>query len=297
MATVTVARKYVASPPFTPLPYGLFSVTDATPDSDQHWQAGVEYQPDVCGEALSTWDECVITGSGTGTLASTKQPVVTGIGTKGAEPFTVYSWIRCGPVGQDEIEARTISALTNGEARAVERVFWTGVVDSGQRQLQHLASNSQVVDVNGDVLVTAATSVTTGTAVDMVEGLGLLEGQLAACYGGVGVIHMPRTAIPHMAWFQQLRESGQQLRTPNGNIIAAYSSNNTEGPNGSAAPLGQTWIYGTGMLMYRRSQIMVTTLKESLDRSENNLVIIAERTYDIGWDCCHFAAQVSLPGA
>jgi hypothetical protein len=132
--------------------------------------------------------------------------------------------------------------------------------------------------------------------VDVVEALGLLEGQLAACYGGVGVIHVPRMAIPHLAWGMQVIQSNTQLHTPNGNILAAYSSNNTEGPSGAAPAAGQTWIYGTGMPMIRRSAPFVTQLRESLDRSENSMVMLAERTYDIGWDCCHFAAQVSLPG-
>jgi hypothetical protein len=31
-------------------------------------------------------------------------------------------------------------------------------------------------------------------------------------------------------------------------------------------------------------------------RAKNDTVYVAERTYVLDWDCCHLAAQVSLPG-
>jgi hypothetical protein len=35
---------------------------------------------------------------------------------------------------------------------------------------------------------------------------------------------------------------------------------------------------------------------EALDRARNDVVLVAERTYVIGWDCCHFAVPVRLGG-
>lgn len=293
---VTLGRRYVAAPPFTPLPYGLLSITEPLAEGTTRWESGVEYQPDVCVEALSTWDDCIVTGSHI-VGVNTKSPVVTGMGVMGAEPFTVYSWIRCSPVGMwEEYEARTVSALTNGEGRAVERTFWTGIAGGLAVPIQHLASDSVVTDASGAVLQTAASVVTTGAPVDVVEAIGSLECELAECYGGVGIIHVPRTALAHLAAHDLIERDGQRLRTIGGNLVAAYSSNNREGPNGTAPASGQAWFYATGNLQIRRSTIRNSRREDALDRTENTMVYIAERTYVIDWDCCHFAAQVSLGG-
>jgi hypothetical protein len=33
-----------------------------------------------------------------------------------------------------------------------------------------------------------------------------------------------------------------------------------------------------------------------IGRARNDQVLVAERTYVIGWDCCHFAVPVQLGG-
>jgi hypothetical protein len=260
-------------------------------EGDPHWQAGVEYQPDVCDPAGVTTDGCPL-----GTII-TKAPNVTGMQARGSDPFTVYADIQCSPVGSiDEYQARTDAALTNGEARAVESVFWTGT--AGAETIRpHLAEDTAVFDSRGILMQTAATVVTTGA--DIVEAMGLLEGELAECYGGVGVIHVPFTALAHLAANTLVVREGDQLRTTlGGTLVAAYSSNNRQGPTGADPAAGQAWLYGTGAITVRRGQIVHTSaLAEALDRSENTMVYIAERTYVISVDCdCHLAAQASLLG-
>jgi hypothetical protein len=263
-----------------------------TDTADPHWQGGVDYIPDSCAEAGTTLDGCP---SGD---TVTKAPTVTGIGDMGAQPFTVFSWIRCSPVGfsQAEVEARARNGLTRGEARAVERIFWTGTTSIGaQDVLPHLAENTAVTEA-GIQLQTAATIIT-GTTVDVVEGMGMLEGELALCYGGEGVIHVPRSLLAALAGQGLVRQDGMRLRTMGGMNVAAYSSNNRQGPDGTNPAGGTTWIYGTGAVDMRRSDIEFTgSYAQSIDRSENSLVLVAERTYVIGWDCCHLAVRVSLGG-
>jgi hypothetical protein len=55
-------------------------------------------------------------------------------------------------------------------------------------------------------------------------------------------------------------------------------------------------MYATGAVFYFRGDVMVNPRAESLDRSVNTVKMIAERTYVLGWDCCHFAVQTSLGG-
>lgn len=285
------ARQLVAvNPRFTPVRFGLTSVADfPVLDDDPHWRNGIEFMPDDCAEAEVTIDKC----PGTPT---TKSPNVTGVGVLGAAPFTVYAWIACNPVGHSrtEMEGRTLAALANGEERAVERTFWTGVADTGTI-FPHLAHDAVVV--TGGAQVQSAASVIVTGAVDVVEGIGLLEGALGECYGGEGVIHVPRRALAHLAAWHLIQEDGGRLRTIGGTKIAAYSSGNRQGPTGVDPAAGITWAYATGAVSIRRSAPTPTSAYvEAIDRRENSLVYIAERTYVINWDCCHLALQLNLGG-
>lgn len=288
---------YVKAPTVTPLPYGLMSVVQMpTDDVDRvHWRNGVMYQPDACEAAGSTVAQCpVVTGYG-------KDATTEGVAAKGAQPFTVYASIPCSPVGNywQEAEARVVAALTNGEARAVEEVFWTGAIDAPSGTIYpHLAANAAVYDDSGDVLLqTAATTIVTG-AVDIVEAIGYLEGELAECYGGVGVIHAPRAALAHMAANHLIEKSGQTIRTVGGTPVAFGAGYPGTSPAGAAPEAGTTWLYATGAISLRRSDITITSNRvQALDRSVNTLQLYAERTYTIGWDCCLLAMPVSLGGA
>lgn len=285
---------YVRPPNFTPLQYGLLSVAQPVDDLDPHWQLGVQFQPDPCDPALITLSQCpVVTGFG-------KDASSTGIPARGAQPFTLYADTTCSPVGLwDTAEARATSTFIKGEARALERAFWTGVADTpdGDLVYPHLAADTEVFDSTGMVsLQDVATIVVTG--VDIVEGLGALEGALADCYGGVGAIHAPREALAHFAANYVIRPVGQQLQTFGGIPVAFGAGYDGTGPDGSAAPAGMTWIYATGAISLRRNpEIKITSDRiAGLDRSVNTLQLFAERTYVLGWDCCLLAALVSLGG-
>lgn len=286
---------YVKAPIATPLPYGLMSVVQlVTDDPDQtHWKNGIQYQRDTCRPAESTLASCpVVTGYG-------KDPTVTGVQTKGAQPFTVYSSITCSPVGGfwDEAEERTIRALTEGEARAVEDVFWTGQIDHPSTGViyPHLAANTEVSD--GIILLQPAALTPVTGVVDIVEAVGILESHLGTCYGSVGVIHAPREALAHMSANYLLKEKGQQLQTMGGTPVAFGSGYPGTSPAGVQPPSGTVWLYATGAITLRRSEITVTSTRvQGLDRSVNTLQLFAERTYVIGWDCCLFGVPVSLGG-
>lgn len=285
---------YVRPPNFTPLQYGLLSVAQPVDDLDPHWQLGVQYQPTPCDSALITLGQCPsVTGFG-------KDSSSDGLPARGAQPFTLYASTPCSPVGfWATAEAEATAAFLAGEARALERAFWSGVVDtpSGELVYPHLAADTAVFDGTGFVnLQQVATIVVTG--VDIVEGLGALEGALADCYGGVGAIHAPREALAHFAANYLVRPVGQQLQTFGGIPIAFGAGYDGSGPDGSAAPAGSAWIYATGAISMRRNpSITITSDREAaLDRSVNTLQLIAERTYVIGWDCCLLAVQVSLGG-
>jgi hypothetical protein len=296
---VTQGYQLVETPPaFTPLRYGLLSAAQVVDDPDEHWQLGAVMVPDPCAAAS------VVTGGPCSSSGITKSPTVSGLPASAAQPFTVYAWIDCSPIGHGDnladLRARTTRQLTNGEGRAVERTFWTGVAQNGT-VMPHLAEDTQVLtDAFGaeTVELQSAATVVSGTPTSLTEGIALLEGSLAQCYGGEGVIHVPAAAVIHLSNVGIVRQQGPQLRTLLGNLVAAYSSGDREGPTGVDPAAGQAWIYGTGAVQARRSPIkdqgMVTGA--IIGKADNSTVYLVERTYLLDWDCCHFATLVNIPG-
>jgi hypothetical protein len=296
---VVSIRRSATPPVFTPAGYGLLSVAEpAGDDTDSHWRNGVEYQPQYCGTALDTTAVCVTGGV-------PKPALPGGIGINGADPFAVYAWLDCSPVGYspDEWRRITTAALANNEAAALENVFWTGAVDGGT-VYPHLAADTAVTEGTagfGQVvsLQTAASVVVTGTGVDVVEAVGLLEGAMGGCYGGTPVLHVPRRALAHLASWNLVQRDGPRLRTPAGSLVAAGLGYPGTAPDGSTPDAGTAWFYATGAVKVWRSAIELTGTNPAdwIGRPRNDQVLVAERTYVVGWDCCHFAVPVRLGGA
>ena len=59
---------------------------------------------------------------------------------------------------------------------------------------------------------------------------------------------------------------------------------------------GVTWMYATGSMFVYRGRPVILPIRDSQDRTDNTVRAIAERTYVLGWDCCHYAVPVSIGG-
>lgn len=290
---------YVRAPIVTPRPYGLLSVVQIPQDDvdKKHWQLGIEFQGDPCGPAATTLDPCPSAGSG-----YAKPVTAHGLPARGAQSFTVYAALDCTPVGGfwEESRERITAHLTNGEARAVEETFWTGGIDSPVTGVTypHLAANTAIYsDGLSPVLLQPAASVVVTGIVDIVEGIGLLEAALGTCFGGIGVIHAPLATLTHMAANHIVAPRGGTMYTPGGTPVAFGAGYPGTSPAGATPATGNVWLYATGPVMMRRTEINVRAdAKQSLNRSINTLTMIAERTYNLSWNCCLFAVQVSLGG-
>lgn len=288
-------RRMATPPTFTPAGYGLLSVAEAAGDDQgSHWRNGVQFQPTYCGEALNTASVCVTGGVD-------KDPLPNGLTVRGADPFTVYAWLDCSPVGYtpDEWLTMTVDALRNNEAAAAERVFWTGEVEGGT-VYPHLAADTAVTETGVGPTVnlqTAASVVVTG-AVDIVEAVGALEGAMAGCYGGIPILHMTRETAAHADAHSLLRREGGQLRTLLGSRVVAGLGYPGTAPDGAEPAAGTAWMYATGAVKVWRGPIETTGRNPAdwVGRATNDQVLIAERTMVFGWDCCHFAIPVSLGG-
>jgi hypothetical protein len=290
-----VAQRLVIDNPvaFTPSPYGIFSVAiPATPTKigdSRHWQLGVTYQAN-CLLTNTTYDECIsVTGTSSPVEPPTKEADTHFI-TRGSLPFTVYAEFSCSPVGSD-VATLARDALARRASWQAENAFFTGVVGGQNLVFPHLAHDTDVYDINGVLLQSA---VVTGAASDVATALGFLEDQIATCYGGRGVIHMARDVLPTFDAHGLLRQTGGKLTTLGGNLVVAGDGYTGDAPDGTPASTGQSWVYATGMIFEMHSDPRVTGMPDSFDRSENTMTYIAEQTFVLGWDCCHFGVPVVL---
>ncbi len=297
-------RLVIDGPQFTSLPYGLWDVVQKPPSGDPHWQNGVTWQ-DRCATGDTLYDECIaVTGvGGSPTAQAAMTPNVTQTN-RGATSFAVYAEFDCAAVGLADAATVAQQSLEKVEQYQVEKAFWTGVAgktSGGVSQVTvfpHLAANATVLDPtdNRITLQSAATVAVTGSGDDTAWMLGQLEANVAACYHGQAVIHIPTVALPTFAAAMCIREGANgQLYTPRGNLIVVGDGYPGTGPDGAAAPAGSTWIYATGaMFGYRSDVFMPPAAPDSFDRIENTYRLIAQRTYVIGFECCLMAARVTL---
>lgn len=269
---------YVDAPAVVPYGYGLFSVAQFPVDADDHWQCGVQYEPQACVPATAWGDPC--------DAAQPDKAVPAGVPLVVGTPFTIYAGFSCHLPGRTaaDIQARAQQALQLGEQRAVEEAYWTGSVGS----TPVLADN-----VNAVILNTVAGA---PGALCPIAAVGELEGYLAANYGGTGVIHAPRKTIPYLARDVLVSADRSRMSTMLGTQVAAGGGYPGSGPDGTDAPAGTTWLYATGTVVIRRSPVWINpdSVAQALNRTSNQVDLLAERSYIVSHECVLAAVLTSL---
>lgn len=197
-----------------------------------------------------------------------------------AEPFSVYTSLNCKNVDIGEVSNFLRERLALSEGRGVEAAFWTGSLG----QYPALATDPDVI--------------TAPAAGSVVAAIGALEQKLAERYGGIGVIHAPRSVMPYLADANLIVRDGQtQLRTPLGTRLAFYSgTDGTVGPTGSTPVVpGQVWLYATGAIVAYQGEVDV--LPEggaALNRTTNEVILLAERPWTLARDCVTIAVKATV---
>lgn len=285
-------RPIVNPPKFTSLPYGLWD-TIQHPPLPAHWQQGITWI-ERCPDGASTYDECIaVTGTGTPPEPPAKTDNVPQ-DFRGATPFTIYAKFDCSPVGQADAENAARDALARVETRQVESVFWTGTAAGQAIAYPHLAADTEFTDPAQPsiTLQSAASIVVTGQ--DVVTSLGVLEKELADCYAGQGVIHISREALPTFVAWDLVKDVGGKLYTLAGNLVVVGGGYPGTSPAGATPAAGTVWVYATGAVFGYRGEVFFTRTRDSFDRAENSMELLAERTYVLGYECCLLAALINL---
>lgn len=259
--TITIKHP-VTAPGVVPYRYGVFSVAQPRVAAleglgvDEHWRLGVTWESEACGSALVTFNACI--EPETGPLTSDRDCRILEY-----PAFTVYAYNTDAVPGKTlaEHEQNAIARLLNGEQRAVEEVLWAQ-------------------------LLTADPVPTDMTGFPGWLGLGYIEQAIAETYGSEGVIHMNRFAASALSL--HLRVEGGMMRTLLGTPVVVGG-----GYDPLPSPIESTaTIFGSGPLALWRGD--VDTRENAIDKALNDVSIVAQRDYVLGWDCFAVGATIEL---
>jgi hypothetical protein len=256
----------VTPPIATPRRFGLFSQVEIrTPQVDQtgvdqHWRLGVQWQSQNCAETKVTTSDCLVDGETTTTGNEKDTDAYCEV--REFAPFTIYAY------NDDDIpghtlaqhEANAIARLVNDEQRSVEAQVWADMLAEAG----------------------APSDLTMYTAK---QGLGTLEATWSINYGVTGLIHM--TANTATVLGDCLYREGSRLFTYSGTpvVIGGGYAQSTDVPD-----LATIVVTGP-MVMYRGE---INTQANAVAKATNQVSIIAERDYVVGWDCNAYAIDISL---
>lgn len=235
---------------------------------------GVLYVPDACDTTISLIDMTCPPITGTKAFTAVEYPV------SGA-PFAVMASYICTPIGFnfEEADRRVRLRLALREQRAVEQRIWSGSTG-----------------VLGTIPALFANATTIGPAACPTEAIELLEGVLATAGISQGVIHARTAMTPHLSNNLLIANPGPDRvkYTPNGTRYVFGTGYTGTGPTGQSVGADTEWMYATGrIVVWRDEDAFVPDGGQVLNKSTNQLSLIAERTYAVAIECGIWAIQVT----
>lgn len=266
--------------------YGLLTAASGPLDlPSPHGQGGgVRYVPVTCGEAhpypIGCYDGLVeVPAQGKPTDPENVQVE--------APPFMVVASIECGAVGYTgaEFEEKVRRRLTNGEQGAAELALWTGLDPNGNGlDIPNLANTAEDVTV----LDGGATSEIISEVVSALEDYAYNE----QGYGNVAYIHAPVSVAAYAGEAGLIERDGNLKVTPYGSIWIFGGGYPGTGVAGAPPAVGGAFLHITGQVqVWRSPSEFVYPADQTMNRTTNQRLLIAEREYAIGFDCFNGRAE------
>jgi hypothetical protein len=284
MATTRLAPLWpVTGPAASPSLHGLVaSVGGPTPEPNERWTLGFTWDPETC-TIVSVYDP-----------SCAGEPPTPGNDAALASPLTWQDLIEHQPAilnlaverctwgfADQDYPGRPLRQLEAGTSKAVEAELWSSTI----------AGNQSLAVSGCDISNPVSGSVLPWTPR---RALAAIEQEAANCgVGGRAVIHAPVDVASIWAYDGAVVEDGQRLVTrAKGNIVVAGAGYTGLGPEGHAqevpADPDHRWVYVTGMIQVRLSDIVVTPdrIEEALDRATNTITYRAMRFGAANFDPC-----------
>lgn len=213
----------------------------------------------------SLWDPC---SDGT---YRTKSDASTQI-TERFDSFVTYAPITCSAFGVDEEGMQELRDMSE----AVLDATFSSSVEEALAAGFDPATNPFFGDANVTVL-------NSGTAVSAGVGLSFLE-EAIGLTGRLGMIHATPAVVAALQAFP-IGEAERRLITANGTpVVSGMGYQDVDTPWLAEPGATEDWIFATGMVEVHLGPVVMTTTKESLDRSDNSITFRAERYVLAIWD-------------
>jgi hypothetical protein len=263
----------VVDPPTNPQPpLGLLAAARPLEMPAHGAFEGIQYEPEACGVVHLYPGVC----DDTPPVKDLDDP---GDGVAEGAPFLVYASMTCGLAGRsiEEHSGRVLRRLQAREGWGVERAFW-GDDAAVPGYLQSLALTSL-----GDA--------------GLVEALSILEQDAADNYGMPVLIHA-RTGLA--AWLgaagliRNVTSDGATY-TWRGNRVVFGDGYGDSDEAGVAFAAGTGGLFATGpVTIWRDANAEVAPAAQTLDRSTNQVKLLAERAFVVVHEC--YAGYVGVTG-
>lgn len=175
--------------------------------------------------------------------------------------FVVYATLQCGSAGAGDVETRVRRRLDNGSQAAVEAQL-------------------------GEILTADASLIPAPVDTSIKAVVGELEQWLYGDqgYGSVGYIHAPFRMNAYLADLLVTDNSGR-LRTRQGTVVVT----------GNYPDDGSIFITGHTSL-WRAADISVSPRAQVLNRTNNNLYMLAEQEWAVAYDCVAGVSTFAVEG-
>lgn len=256
--------------------YGLFTAASGPVDIPlPHGRGGgVRFIPVTCGEAHPYPIGCY---SGEVEVPEEGKPADPSDMEFQSGVFSVIASEECGSVGftAAEFEAKVRRRLDNGEQGAAELALWTGQDENGNSLgVPHLAETTDTVTVSDPLEIQAVVAALEDWAY-RVQG-----------YGHVAYIHAPVAAAAWAGEAGLVRQEGPLKVTPYGSIWVFGGGYPGTGAAGAAPPDGGLYLHVTGQVqVWRAPEPFVYPANQTMNRTTNQRLLLAEREYSISFDC------------
>lgn len=269
--------------PSLPLRYGLFQAAVGPLDLPVHARnGGLRYVTSLCDDGFGYEINCI------GSTVSKAAEFSAGTATVLGLPFIVAATVTCGTVGftYEEQRAFVLERLRGVEQSLVESIFSDSTF--GQQPGLRAADGIVTVAGAGDTVVDVLSELERARYCGAVGN--------TARYGPPGYLHAPIPVFNALKSEHMIDFDGTRWRTPMGTVVSAgcYSNND---PAGVAPADGVFWMYLTGQTTIWRtpdSEVQIAPVEGSLNRTTNQMLMLAEREYVVTYECGGFAKAVTL---
>lgn len=252
-------KALVPAPAGLPLAYGLFSVVAPIENSALRWENGVRWEDTTAiGEVrtIGSWND-------SGTVEGLPKHFDSSGGVaESFNPFTVYTSSAGTPVGAsvEELQAQVEARLLAREEIAVETILWGGYGGVGSGAFWGATEVKQTAIGASDL--------------PLVDALAVIDA-LASKWGVRPTIHVSRRAAAVLMNAKAVESQGARLVTKLGSPVVAGTGYG-----------GQPYIVASGPLVLYRGPVLTSENRpgDTMDRRQNHLYQVAERTYVAGVD-------------